>query len=253
MKLLKKTAAALCAALTLSTAASAAPLAPELQIDILTKTAMVYDGWFVLPERDRDTDAWQYAITDLDRNGRLEVLKARHGWVEGGPMLLVKELTEDGSSMQGEVAHDYSPIPDILATQDPSVQPLTTLYDAKYDIYHYIFTETVYHTEYETITTKYALTFSKGTLYVVPLACFQRNLSGYDGSETRRYYLPAGIKNGGTEIDAARYDRIELEEFPGCTPKPVAFRWMSSEDLKNAVASGRLRETLAQSYVHFAQ
>ena len=35
MKLLKKTAAALCAALTISAAASAAPLAPELQVDAL--------------------------------------------------------------------------------------------------------------------------------------------------------------------------------------------------------------------------
>ena len=253
MKLLKKTAAALCAALSLSTAAFAAPLAPELQIDILTKTAMVYDGWFVLPEREKNSDAWQYAITDLDHNGRLEVVKARHGWVEGGPMLLVKELTEDGSSLQGEIALEFISVPDILATSDPSVQPLTTLYDAKNNLYHYIFAETIYHGEYETVTTKYALTFSDGTLLVSPLACFKRNLSGYDGSETRAYFLPLRGVEGGKEIDAARYDRIELEEFPGCTPRSVAFRWMSSQDLKNAVANDRLRQTLGQSYVQFAQ
>ena len=253
MKLLKKTAAALCAALTLSASAFAAPLAPELQIDILTKTAMVYDGWFVLPERDKNCDAWQYAITDLDHNGRLEVLKARHGWVEGGPMLLVKELTEDGSDMKGEIALAYTALPDILATADPSVQPLTTLYDAKNNLYHYIFAETIYHTEYETITTKYALTFSEGTLYVVPLACFQRNLSGYDGSETRRYYLPVLGAEGGKEIDAARYNRIELEEFPGCKPKLVAFRWLSAGDLKNAASEGLLRKALGQSFVNFDQ
>lgn len=253
MKLLKKTAAALCAALTISAAASAAPLAPELQVDTLAKTAMVHDGWFVLPERDKNCDAWQYAITDLDHNGRLEVLKARHGWVEGGPMLLVRELSEDGSRMQGEISHLFSSIPDILATEDPSVQPLTTLYDAKDNTYHYIFTETVYHTEYEMITTKYALTFLKGTLHVVPLACFQRNLSGYDGSETRRYYLPAGVQSVDAEIDAARYEKIELQVFPGCTPKSIAFRWMSPDDLKNAAAEGRLRETLAASYVSFAE
>ena len=104
MKLLKKTAAALCAALTISAAAFAAPLAPELQIDILTKTAMVYDGWFVLPEREKNSDEWRYAITDLDRNGRLEVVKVRRGWAEGGPRLLVKELTGDGKGLAGEIA-----------------------------------------------------------------------------------------------------------------------------------------------------
>ena len=168
-------------------------------------------------------------------------------------MLLVRELSEDGSRMQGEISHLFSSIPDILATEDPSVQPLTTLYDAKDNTYHYIFTETVYHTEYEMITTKYALTFLKGTLHVVPLACFQRNLSGYDASETRRYYLPAGVQSVDAEIDAARYEKIELQVFPGCTPKPIAFRWMSAKDLKNAAAEGRLRETLAASYVSFAE
>ena len=252
MKLLKKAAAALCAALTISAAASAAPLAPELQVDTLAKTAMVHDGWFVLPERDKNCDAWQYAITDLDHNGRLEVLKARHGWVEGGPMLLVRELSEDGSRMQGEISHLFSSIPDILATEDPSVQPLTTLYDAKDNTYHYIFTETVYHTEYEMITTKYALTFADGMLYVTRLASYEKIMSGYDGSTRERCYLPQQGNDAVVEIDAARYDRIELEEFTGCTPKPVAFRWMSAEDLKNAAADGRLRESLGQSYVQFA-
>lgn len=252
MKLLKKAAAALCAALALCASASAAPMAPELQIDALAKTAMVYDGWFVLPERDKNCNAWQYAITDLDHNGRLEVLKARHGWVEGGPMLLVGELTEDGSRMQGEISHIFSPIPDILATEDPSVQPLTTLYDAKDNVYHYIFTETVYHTEYEMITTKYALTFLKGTLHVVPLACFQRNLSGYDASETRRYYLPAGVKSSDAEIDAARYDKIELHVFPGCEPRLAVFRWRSAEELKEAASYGRLRQALGESFAAFS-
>lgn len=253
MKLLKKTAAALCAALTISAAAFAAPLAPELQIDILTKTAMVYDGWFVLPEREKNSDEWRYAITDLDRNGRLEAVKVRRGWAEGGPRLLVKELTGDGKGLAGEIALGGISVPDILATQDPSGQPLTTLYDAKNNLYHYIFQENVYNTEYELTTTKYALTFADGMLYVTRLASYEKIMSGYDGSTRERYYLPQQGNDAVVEIDAARYDRIELEEFPGCTPKPVAFRWMSAEDLKNAAADGRLRETLGQSYVQFAQ
>ncbi len=253
MKLLKKTAAALCAALALSAAAFAAPLAPELQIDILTKTAMVHDGWFELPERDKHCDAWQYAITDLDHNGRLEVLKARYGWVEGGHRLLCKELTEDGSELKGEIALGYTALPDILATNDPSVQPLTTLYDAKNNLYHYIFQETVYHTEYESITTKYALTFSDGTLYISPLACAQLNLSGYDGSNTLRYYLPQRGNEAVKTIDADRFNKIEMEEFPGCTPKLVVFRWMSATDLKNAASEGQLRKTLGQSFATFDQ
>ena len=176
MNLFKKTAV-LCAALAVSAVASAAPT-PDRQIEILTNSAMVYDGWFVLPERDKNSDLWTYAITDLDRNGRLEVLKVRRGWAEGGPRLLVKELTGDGKGLAGEIALAGIPVPDILATQDPSGQPLTTLYDAKNNLYHYIFQENVYNTEYELTTTKYALTFADGMLYVTRLASYEKIMSG---------------------------------------------------------------------------
>lgn len=253
MKMLKKTAAALCAAMTLSAAAFAAPLAPELQIDALAKSAMVYDGWFVLPERDKNCDAWMYAITDLDRNGRLEVMKVKRGWVEGGPMLLIKELDESGNALSGEVALDGTAVPDILAKTENFGQPTSVLYDAKNKIYHYIFEETIYHGEYESLTTKYALTFSDGTLLVSPLAHFQRQLSGYDGSDTKRYFLPLRGKDAGKTISAARFENIEKEEFPDCEFRGVTFLWRSAEDLKTAASYGELRKSLGESYVCFAE
>ena len=252
MKILKKTAAALCAAMTISVAASAAPLAPELQIDILTKTAMVYDGWFVLPERDRNADVWMYAITDLDRNGRLEVLKVKRGWVEGGPMLLCKELDESGQTLNGELALDGTAVPDILARTENYGQPISVLYDAKNKIWHYIFEETIYHGEYESLSTKYALTFSDGTLLVTPLAHFQWILSGREGGVKKRYFLPLRGKDAGKEISAARYENIEKEEFPGCEFRGVTFLWRSAEDLKTAASNGELRKSLAESFVCFA-
>ena len=250
MYFFKKTAAALCAALAISAVASAAPLAPEQQIDILTKTAMVYDGWFVLPERDKNSDAWRYAVTDLDRNGSLEVLKVKRGWVEGGPRLLVGELKEDGNGLRGEIALDGAPVPDILATDDTSGQ-VSVLYDAKNNLYYYIFQETVYHGEFESVTTKYELTFSDGTLYVSPLAHFQWNLSGYDGTVKKRYYLPKRESGVSKEIDAARYENIEREEFPGCEAKSVTFLWRSAEDLKTAASNGELKKSLAESFACF--
>lgn len=252
MNIIKKTTVALCAALTLSGAASAEPLPLDEQFQALAKTAMVYNGWFVLPERDKNVDAWRYAITDLDHNGRLEVMKAKHSWAEGVPSLLVKELNEDGSRLQGEIALSGTAVPDILATSDPSA-PILVLHDAKNDLYHYIFQETIYHTEYESVTTKYALTFSKGTLYIVPLACFQWNLSGMDGSVTNRYYLPKQDGDVETEIDVTRYNTIEQEEFPGCEVQSVALWWRSPEELKEAASYARLKDALAQSYSSFTR
>lgn len=250
MKLFKKTAV-LCAALAISAVASAAPT-QDRQIEILTNSAMVYDGWFVLPERDKNSDLWTYAITDLDRNGRLEVLKVRRGWAEGGPLLAVKELGEDGRSLIGEVALDGTSVPDILARTENYGQPTAVLYDANNKIYHYIFESTVYHGEYESLTTKYALTFSDGTLLVSPLAHCQWNLSGYDGSSTKRYFMPFRGRDAGKEISAARYETIEKEEFPDCEYRGVTFLWRSAEDLKTAASNGELKKSLAESYARFA-
>lgn len=250
MHFFKKTAAALCAALALSAGASAAPLSPEAQIDVLTQNAMTYNGWFVLPERDRNADTWTYAMADLDHNGRLEVLKVRRGWAEGGPMLLCKELSADGSRLQGEVALDGTPVPDLLSTSDTSGQALV-LYDTEKNLYHYIFQATEYHGEYESVTTKYALTLSGGTLHVAPLAHYQWNLSGRDGGVTTRYFLPE--QGGGAEIDVTRYNDAENEAFPNCEMRGVAFWWQSAEALKTAASLGRLRDALTQSYLSFAQ
>ena len=250
MNLFKKTAV-LCAALAVSAVASAGPT-PDRQIEILTNSAMVYDGWFVLPERDKNSDLWTYAITDLDRNGRLEVLKVRRGWAEGGPLLAMKELGEDGRSLIGEVALDGTSVPDILARTENYGQPTSVLYDANNKIYHYIFEATLYHGEYESLTTKYALTFSDGTLLVSPLAHCQWNLSGYDGSSTKRYFMPFRGRDAGKEISAARYETVEKEEFPDCEYRGVTFLWRSSEDLKTAASNGELRKSLAESYARFA-
>ena len=248
MRLSKKIAAALCAALAISAAASAAT--PERQVETLAKTAMVHDGWFVLPERDRDADLWRYAIADLDRNGRLEVVKVKRGWAEGGPKLLVKELEKDGERLRGEVDFGGGRIPDILATSDTSGQ-VPVLFDAKNNLCHYIFQETVYHGEFESVTTKYALTFSGGTLRVQPLARFHWNLSGYDGSVKTRYDLPDLGEGSGGDIDAARYETIEREAFPGCETRTATFLWRSAEDLKTAASNGELRQALADSFACF--
>ena len=114
-----------------------------------------------------------------------------------------------------------------------------------------IFEATVYHGEYESLTTKYALTFSDGTLLVSPLAHCQWNLSGYDGSSTKRYFMPFRGRDAGKEISAARYETIQKEEFPDCEYRSVTFSWRSAGDLKTAASNGELKKSLADSFACF--
>ncbi len=255
----KRTAAVLCAALAISagnTSFAKTVVMPETQLQVLTENAMTYNGWLSQPARDRHAKDWRYAVTDLDHNGRLEILKLKCGWMEGGPVLICREIDKGGDRLRRDnvpvenVFDGQAPAPDLTASEGETNRPVV-LYDAKKDLYHYIFRETVYHGEFESVTTKYALTLSEGKLYVEPLAHHRWEMSGMDGTVTNSYYLPAHY--GSTAIDLPHYNDIEQQVFPECEVRGVALWWQSAEDLQHAVSLGRLKEALAQSYSSFAQ
>ena len=256
MKLLKKTAAALCAALTISAAASAAPLAPELQVGILAETATGENGWFTEPEQDVNWQYWYYTVTDLDRDGKLEIFKARNGWGDIRAAVSCEELSEDGTRRFGEISFVEGTGCPSLLTGEPFGQPLA-LIDEENHSFHYIFSERRYRNEFEWTDTKYALTFRGETLEIEELACSACQLSGKEGGITRQTYFPLWrAPSGGEEpekISERRYAAIEQERFPGCGQKNIALYWYNAETLHAAAAQGELPRALESAYLNFAR
>ena len=261
MQMFRKTAAALCAALSVSAAVSAAPLPAERQIEILAETAEGQSGWFVGPGQGADWQSWYYTVTDLDRDGKLEIFKAKNGWANSPAVIVCEELSEDGESRTGEISLVAGTKLPSLLTGD-SLGQSVVLTDETNNLYHYIVSERLYNNEFEWTDTKYALTFSGTTLEIESLACVACQLSGRDGTITRQAYLPywhtPDLKGGEPvpiltqkKIDESRYLAMEGERFPGCTSRDLTFYWYSAEVLKDAAAQGSLNRALESAYAAF--
>lgn len=230
-------------------AVTAAPMRVEHQIDILAQSDKGEDGWFVEPSKDEHWDKWHYAVTDLNRDGNLEILKARPGFYDGTPRLECEELIERkwerrhaGVQLAGS-AH----VPDILSGESAS-QP-GVVYDEKNRRYYYIFVETIMHGEFEFDTSQYALCLD-GDLYITEFATMNWQLSGKDGSVKLKHYISDPLKE---EVSEERYINIVKERFPGSKETSEQIYWLSAEELWPYVQRGKLYNWLWKSYEVFVK
>lgn len=226
---------------------TAAPMRVEHQIDILAQEDKGDDGWFVEPESDADWDKWSYAVTDLNHDGNLEILKAKSGFNDGEAYLECEELIERkwdrrrAGIMLAGTAH----VPDILTGQSAG-QP-GVVHDTKDNRYYYIFVETLMHGEFESDTSQYAICLD-GDLYISELATMNWQLSGKDGSVKRKYYVADPLRK---EVSEKRYKNIVSERFPGAVETSVQIHWLSAKEMLPFVKRGKIYNKLWESYKVF--
>ena len=227
--------------------ALAAPMRVEHQIDILAQTDRGEDGWFVEPSEDANWDKWHYAVTDLNHDGNLEILKAKSSFYDGNPHLACEELIErkwERHHAELNLAGNAH-VPDIL-TGESAGQP-SVIHDAKSNRYYYIFVETVMHGEYESDTSQYAVCLD-GDLFITELATMNWQLSGKDGSVKVRYYISDPLKE---KVSEKRYANITAERFPGAEETGGQIYWLSAEKMWPYVQRGKLYNLLWDSYEVF--
>lgn len=209
-------------------AVSASPLSIQQQTELLARTGTGKGGWFVEPSQDVDWEKWHYAVTDLNHDGTLEILKAKSGFYEGTPCLVCEELTgPDGQRRSAALnlagsAH----VPDLLSSEDAGQAKV--IYDGKNKRYYYIFAETIMHGEFASDTSQYALCLVDGDLFIVELAVKNWQLSGKDGTVKEKYYISEPLKK---EVSARRYNNILKERFPGALAKEGKIHWLSAKEL----------------------
>ncbi len=262
MKRSRRLLAALTAALAFAATASAASRTPAEQIQVLADTADKGQegGWFVTPEADADWNRWFYAVTDLDRDGQLEIFKAKRGGEYIVPELRCEELNDQGEGRSwGLFFAGGTDVPDIL-TGESAGNPLV-LRDPAEKEYHYIFVSSreSKDPDWDFIDTKYALTLH-GDLLVEELASMKVEL-GAPSSDLarRRFFLPdwhgveaeSGQRGRAEEISAERYAEIWKERFPGLEEIPGALRWISGEELRPSIGQPGLRRLLEGSFAFF--
>ena len=248
-----------CAAMLIAGTLSAVPMKVEHQIDILCQTAWDDTGWFITQAQDKDWNKWHYAVTDLNHDGNLEILKAKEGGLEGAPQLKCEELMEKkwtrrwGIYMVGGT--DY---PDIFSLPDKAAKPQLYI-NPEENLYFYIFEDQRMHGEYDSTIQKYAISINPD-LMIEELAIKTWQLSGYDGTETVHYYTPGWLKIAAesnvpapppTEISEKAYNDIAKNRLNAVDSGYAYIGWMDTAKLWTLLQRGKAYNMLWDSYKIF--
>lgn len=226
---------------------SASPPREQKQLDLLARTGIGDGGWFVGQAQDENWDKWQYAVTDLDNDGYLEILKAKSGFYEDVPQLACEELVDTSGQRQQAALSlaGSSHVPDVLSSEAAG-RPQRIREKGSQRIY-YIFEEVLMHGEFESDTSKYAVCLD-GDLRIAELATKNWRLSGKDGTVRTKYFISDPEKK---KISEERYNNIIAERFPGAMEKEGLIHWLSAKELQSCLEQGTARDLLKESYYDF--
>jgi len=144
-KVKKFISAALIVVMLLSLSFSAYAATATTAGDLTSQLDLISRNFSTLKQNDTPT-AWYYAVTDLDHNGRLELLAATTtGDKQNDSKLKVWEVSVDGSRLES-VKHEFSDAKsDEVKDAFPNIitDSADTIYDAASRMWYYIFTSTV--------------------------------------------------------------------------------------------------------------
>lgn len=167
-------------------------------------------------------EIYQYAVTDLDRNGRLELIVSVN---EGTGFYTYSEFYEVSETYDSlrECTADF---PEGDSQPDIMNEAATAYYDTDAGTYHYIFYDLLkasFEVYYEN---KRAVTLQNGQISQKALAFSTATYSGEDGTEDTTYKDASG-----KQITEEEYDSIEDTAFAGMKKYKVSFGWCDVSEL----------------------
>lgn len=185
------------------------------------------DTWQVLEE----TEGWCYAVTDLDGNGRLEILSSETHGTGNFTTLRAWEVGEDGRSLNpitedGEYGSGVVMSSGYVSDENPSAETVVSYTDGS--VTYYIQDDMNKDGCAHYYERKLAVFLKDGKLKELTLATMQTD---YDenGGET------VTCQNGsGESISEDDYETAVQRRFEGLSQKNVTFGWLScvhSEEL----------------------
>ena len=184
-----------------------------------------------LPSLSRDTESeqWKYAVTDLDRNGRLELVAAG---IEEGTYSTMAEIYEVGEDSNSFVQCDMG-VEEGKAFVDIISDSADTYYDKKTDTWYYIFTEGYAENENKFYSVKCSVSMKND--YVTPKAY------AYESVEEDGDLLVITFSDlDGNIITPEEFNDAGNQVFKGCTKSCTAFDWFTFDE---AVTVSRLTES----------
>lgn len=219
-----------------STTEAEAVLSAEEQIALFVANR---DLWY--PQEEYYVP-YTFAVTDLDQNGRLEILInicMGTGFFSQNAAWEVNEAG-DGIVKCSGIFDTYDGQPDIAYTQ-------MQVYDAGNGIYYYIVSDYQRNGWEFNVTNKYAISLSCGQIYGTHLGTMLcENYS--DGTQTISY-----VDSTGAEITEDAFETLAESVYADLTARTAQFLWQNKnlEELEQLDADG-LHHLLEQSWAGFS-
>ena len=178
-----------------------------------------------LPALQQEGEAreWRYAVTDLDHNGRLELVAASQHQADRSTTLKVWELNDKADALV-ECAvklEEGESFPDILS------ENADTFRDPVTGNWSYLFYDNILLSETEAYTAKCSVTLRDGTLSYEQYAI--QHVLDENGKRTVSY-----MDLNGNEITPEAYNAAGELAFTGCEKSSSNFGWFRFEDAKDA-------------------
>ena len=218
---MKKILSAVLAVLMLLTVCAGALAAPvQLSAaDADAQIRFIYSKLSTMKQNEAKK-AWSYAITDLDRNGQLELLAASEHDADHSTTLMVWEVNKTVDTMVKCVVkvEDGGSFPDIMS------ESADTFFDDKLDTWHYLFFDNIIISDQEAYSAKCSVTMKNRSLSYDQYAVMHVVSSG--GNQTVNY-----TDMEGKPITEDQFNAAGVSAFPSQNRSGTNFDWFAYDEI----------------------
>ncbi len=205
--------------------------APEIdsQIELIAQNK---DLW----KQDIEFGTWGYTITDLDHNGRLEIISASVQGTGFYTYIVAYEVNAEGNGLTelyGPEKMNYDSAPDIMVSTVP------VFHDEKENRYYYILDDMIRNGMAEYYENKRAVSIVDGTWQETPLA-YKTTIY----TDAEHYTINCTDANQ-NPISEAQFSSIAESVFSGLEKGEAEFNWiMTDSESFNALTPSQIAESL---------
>ena len=236
--------ALLCVPLT-ACAQSESSVPADRQINVFSKFVSI---WQV----DAEEDWWAYAVTDLDRDGTLELLSTEsHGTGHFTTSSVWRaDLTNEKQKVLCAAASDapeyMGPRFEPHYDEEGGTAPVPVYYDQKDNAYHYILKSLVKDGMLHYYESENVMTMKDGEITTELIGSREIDCSE-EGEETITYR-----DSGGNAITEEAYENAAAEHFADCIPMEANIFWIETTSFQSIGSEAERAELLTNSYEHFS-
>lgn len=190
--------------------------------------------------QDDDYVNYVYAITDLDQNGRLEIISTS---IQGSGLYAYNDFYEVNTNLDG-IDKILTDIKEGDSQSDIGIDKTQAFYDRINDKYYYVFTDTIRLNSYEYHNSKKIMMLKNGFITDDFIAYKTIVYKNETDDPIERYY-----DKDSNFITKEQYEKVDKLLYGEMIEKEVTFNWNKiSKDISN----NQIISVLTKSYTGFS-